>query len=208
MQTLLMYMICRTLDKTIPKLEMKLTEAREAYEFVTDGFPISEILKNDETNMKWKYFMVIGINIAFSSRKWSDYACATWMPQGVLTWLHISLIHAHSLSLSKFKNPSCAIPFPWYIHKWLLGSHGLNITRWQEKEIGGEWHSDTLCYRSQVIFICLYCYSQLLSHFFLSILLPNTIIFSLMLLSLVSSVLIIRYEVCDLSKVVLCTNAL
>lgn len=116
MQTLLLYMICRTLDKTIPKLEMKLTEAREAHESVMDGFPISENLKKDETNMKRKYFMVMGINTAFSSRKRRDSVRATWMPQGVLTWLHISLIHAHSLSLSKFKNLSYAIPLPWYIH--------------------------------------------------------------------------------------------
>ena len=60
-------MICRTLDKTIPKLEMKLTEAREAHESVMDGFPISEKLKNDKTNMKRKYFMVIRINTAFSN---------------------------------------------------------------------------------------------------------------------------------------------
>jgi hypothetical protein len=100
MQTLLLYMICRTLDKTTPKLEMILTEAREAHESVMDGLPISENLKNDETNMKRKYFMVIGINTAFSSRKRRDSVRATWMPQGVLTWLHISLIHTHSLSLS------------------------------------------------------------------------------------------------------------
>ncbi|KAE7995416.1 hypothetical protein FH972_000215 [Carpinus fangiana] len=71
-----------TLDKTTPKLEMKLTEAREAHESVMDGLPISENLKNDETNMKRKYFMVVGINTAFSSRKRRDSVRATWMPQG------------------------------------------------------------------------------------------------------------------------------
>jgi hypothetical protein len=93
-------MICRTLDKTISKLEMKLTEGRAAHESVMDGFPISENLKNDETSMKRKYFMVIGINTAFSSRKRRDSVRATWMPQGTLTWLHISLLLSLSLSLS------------------------------------------------------------------------------------------------------------
>lgn len=109
-------MICRTLYKTISKLDMKLTEARAAHESVMDGFPISENLKNDEKNMKRKYFMVIGINTAFSSRKRRDSVRATWMPQGALTWLHFSLLHAHTLSLSKFKNLLYAIPFSWYIH--------------------------------------------------------------------------------------------
>lgn len=71
-----------TLYKTISKLDMKLTEARAAHESVMDGFPISENLKNDEKNMKRKYFMVIGINTAFSSRKRRDSVRATWMPQG------------------------------------------------------------------------------------------------------------------------------
>ncbi|XP_062162931.1 probable beta-1,3-galactosyltransferase 4 isoform X6 [Alnus glutinosa] len=71
-----------TLDKTISKLEMKLTEGRAAHESVMDGFSISENLKNDETSMKRKYFMVIGINTAFSSRKRRDSVRATWMPQG------------------------------------------------------------------------------------------------------------------------------
>jgi hypothetical protein len=76
---------------------MKLTEGRAAHESVMDGFPISENLKNDETSMKRKYFMVIGINTAFSSRKRRDSVRATWMPQGTLT---CSTFPFYSLSLS------------------------------------------------------------------------------------------------------------
>ncbi|XP_041023221.1 probable beta-1,3-galactosyltransferase 4 isoform X1 [Juglans microcarpa x Juglans regia] len=70
------------LDKTIPKLELKSTAARAAHGSARDGFSISGSLKNIETNLKRKYFMVIGINTAFSSRKRRDSIRATWMPQG------------------------------------------------------------------------------------------------------------------------------
>lgn len=83
MQILLLYLKCRTPDKTIPKLEIKSTTAWAANESTVDGFHTSGKLENVETK-KRKYFMVIGINTAFSSRKRRDSVRATWMPQGAL----------------------------------------------------------------------------------------------------------------------------
>lgn len=37
---------------------------------------------DDSTSRRRKYFMVIGINTAFSSRKRRDSIRGTWMPQG------------------------------------------------------------------------------------------------------------------------------
>lgn len=91
METLLLYLKCRELNKTIPKLELKSRAARAAHGSARDGFSISGNFKNIETKMKRKYFMVIGINTAFSSRKRRDSIRATWMPQGALAWLQISL---------------------------------------------------------------------------------------------------------------------
>jgi hypothetical protein len=124
MQTLSLYLKCRALDKTISKLEKKLTAARAAHESIVRGFPTSGNLKKIETNVKRKYFMVIGINTAFSSRKRRDSVRATWMPQGALTWLHISLLP----TLSKFKNLFYAISVSCHISS-VMGSHGLSITR-------------------------------------------------------------------------------
>ncbi|KAB1216238.1 putative beta-1,3-galactosyltransferase 4 [Morella rubra] len=70
-----------TPDKTIPQLEIKSTTAWAANESTVDGFHTSGKLENVETK-KRKYFMVIGINTAFSSRKRRDSVRATWMPQG------------------------------------------------------------------------------------------------------------------------------
>ncbi|VVA91015.1 unnamed protein product [Arabis nemorensis] len=64
------------LDKSISSLEMKLVAARAERESLTGKF---NILKE---NQKRKYFMVIGINTAFSSRKRRDSVRSTWMPQG------------------------------------------------------------------------------------------------------------------------------
>lgn len=91
METLLLYLKCRKLNKTIPKLDVKSTAARAAQGSARDGFSISGNLKNVETKTKRKYFMIIGINTAFNSRKRRDSIRATWMPQGALTWLQISL---------------------------------------------------------------------------------------------------------------------
>uniref|UniRef100_A0A2N9FIT9 Hexosyltransferase n=1 Tax=Fagus sylvatica TaxID=28930 RepID=A0A2N9FIT9_FAGSY len=70
------------LDKTVTKLEMKVTDDRAAHESIMHSFPMSRNMKNVETNPKRKYFMVIGINTAFSSRKRRESVRATWMPQG------------------------------------------------------------------------------------------------------------------------------
>lgn len=68
--------MCRTLDKTISNLEMELASAKASQESMFHGAPSSE------SEGKRKYFMVIGINTAFSSRKRRDSVRATWMPQG------------------------------------------------------------------------------------------------------------------------------
>ncbi|BBH00731.1 Galactosyltransferase family protein [Prunus dulcis] len=73
---------CRELNKTISNLEMKLAASRAMHESVHNGSPISGNLKTLQSNSKKKYFMVIGINTAFNSRKRRDSVRATWMPQG------------------------------------------------------------------------------------------------------------------------------
>ncbi|XP_078149583.1 putative beta-1,3-galactosyltransferase 2 [Carex rostrata] len=72
----------QTLDKTISSLEMELAAARAAQESVLNGAPLSDNMKSTELTGRRKYFMVIGINTAFSSRKRRDSVRATWMPQG------------------------------------------------------------------------------------------------------------------------------
>ncbi|KAL6554118.1 hypothetical protein OROMI_019791 [Orobanche minor] len=67
----------QTLDKTISDLEIELAAAKAAQESISSGSPTSE------TSGRRKYFMVIGINTAFSSRKRRDSVRATWMPQGL-----------------------------------------------------------------------------------------------------------------------------
>ncbi|CAH2047968.1 unnamed protein product [Thlaspi arvense] len=66
----------RTLDKSISSLEMELVAARSERESLLGKFNITK------QTQKRKYFMVIGINTAFSSRKRRDSVRATWMPQG------------------------------------------------------------------------------------------------------------------------------
>lgn len=56
---------------------MELAAAKSAQESILSGSPTSE------TTGKRKYFMVIGVNTAFSSRKRRDSVRATWMPQGL-----------------------------------------------------------------------------------------------------------------------------
>ncbi|XP_049399084.1 probable beta-1,3-galactosyltransferase 2 isoform X1 [Solanum stenotomum] len=70
------------LDKTISNLEIELAEAKAAQESILSGVPISEEVEKGELRRKRKYFMVVGINTAFSSRKRRDSVRATWMPQG------------------------------------------------------------------------------------------------------------------------------
>lgn len=71
----------KTLDKTISSLEMELAAAKAAQESILSGAPLSETNKDSSTGRR-KYFVVIGINTAFSSRKRRDSVRATWMPQG------------------------------------------------------------------------------------------------------------------------------
>ncbi|KAM0952234.1 putative galactosylxylosylprotein 3-beta-galactosyltransferase [Dioscorea sansibarensis] len=72
----------QTLDKTITDLEMELAAARAAQESILSGSPVSENVKVTGSSGRKKYFMVIGINTAFSSRKRRDSVRGTWMPQG------------------------------------------------------------------------------------------------------------------------------
>ncbi|KAL4580118.1 hypothetical protein LXL04_016298 [Taraxacum kok-saghyz] len=72
----------QTLDKTISNLEMELAAARAMQDSIVTGSPISDDLTLPNSRKKRKYFMVIGINTAFSSRKRRDSVRATWMPQG------------------------------------------------------------------------------------------------------------------------------
>ncbi|KAE8736236.1 putative beta-1,3-galactosyltransferase 1 [Hibiscus syriacus] len=59
----------------------QLMAARAERETIMKDPMISEGVKNIESTFKRKYFMVIGINTAFSSRKRRDSVRATWMPQ-------------------------------------------------------------------------------------------------------------------------------
>ncbi|KAL0399833.1 UNVERIFIED_CONTAM: putative beta-1,3-galactosyltransferase 2 [Sesamum radiatum] len=61
---------------------MELAAAKAAQESILSGSPTSETAANKDSTEKKKYFMVIGINTAFSSRKRRDSVRATWMPQG------------------------------------------------------------------------------------------------------------------------------
>jgi hypothetical protein len=63
-------------------LESELSAARTLQESFLNGSPVSEEYKASESAGRRKYFMVIGINTAFSSRKRRDSIRNTWMPQG------------------------------------------------------------------------------------------------------------------------------
>lgn len=62
----------KTLDNAISSLETEMAVATE----------LEDTEKNPTYKERRKYFMVIGINTAFSSRKRRDSVRATWMPQG------------------------------------------------------------------------------------------------------------------------------
>ncbi|KAJ0017439.1 hypothetical protein Pint_09926 [Pistacia integerrima] len=63
----------------ISELERKLGAARAEHESMLHSPPVKGKIKSPS---KRKYFMVIGINTAFSSRKRRDSVRETWMPQG------------------------------------------------------------------------------------------------------------------------------
>ncbi|PPD84947.1 hypothetical protein GOBAR_DD18121 [Gossypium barbadense] len=73
--------ISGTMDKAISDLEIKLMASRAERETIQKDPMMSEGVKNIESTLKRKYFMVIGINTAFSSHKRRDSVRATWMPQ-------------------------------------------------------------------------------------------------------------------------------
>ncbi|KAF3451726.1 hypothetical protein FNV43_RR07822 [Rhamnella rubrinervis] len=77
-----MFFTSRMLNKTVSDLEVKLAAAGGVHESVYNGNPASGNLKTVNPSSKRKYFMVIGINTAFSSRKRRDSVRMTWMPQG------------------------------------------------------------------------------------------------------------------------------
>ncbi|KAL7000087.1 hypothetical protein U1Q18_001237 [Sarracenia purpurea var. burkii] len=64
---------------------MELAAARAAQESILSGSPLSEDLKKTDSSGKRRYFMVVGINTAFSSRRRRDSIRSTWMPQG--SWI-------------------------------------------------------------------------------------------------------------------------
>ncbi|XP_044495137.1 probable beta-1,3-galactosyltransferase 3 isoform X2 [Mangifera indica] len=66
-------------DIKISELERKLGADRAEYESMVHSPPVEGNIKSPS---KRKYFMVIGINTAFSSRKRRDSVRETWMPQG------------------------------------------------------------------------------------------------------------------------------
>ncbi|XP_042402376.1 probable beta-1,3-galactosyltransferase 2 [Zingiber officinale] len=69
------------INKAVSNLEMELAAARTTQESILRGYPIRQEVKVIKT-IRHKYFMVIGINTAFNSRKRRDSIRATWMPQG------------------------------------------------------------------------------------------------------------------------------
>jgi len=74
----MLYSESSTLNSKISSIEMKLPAAKAEQQSLSSADAASG-------NLKRKYFMVIGINTAFSSRKRRDSVRATWMPQGELT---------------------------------------------------------------------------------------------------------------------------
>ncbi|KAJ7946294.1 Hexosyltransferase [Quillaja saponaria] len=67
--------------KTISTSEMKLIYSKTEHESILNGTAASGTAKTVQSTSKRKYFMVIGINTAFSSRKRRDSVRATWMPE-------------------------------------------------------------------------------------------------------------------------------
>ena len=74
---------------------MELASAKATQDSILNGAP------SPQSTEKRKYFMVIGINTAFSSRKRRDSVRATWMPQG------FALLSSFKLLLFK------CFPFFW-----------------------------------------------------------------------------------------------
>lgn len=62
---------------------MELAAAKAAQQSILKGSPISENMQSVDKPGREKYFMVVGINTAFSSRKRRDSVRSTWIPQGL-----------------------------------------------------------------------------------------------------------------------------
>lgn len=75
-------MECRSQDRKLDDLKIKITAVRAERESVSLSHPVKGTSNTSGSVLKRKYFMVIGINTAFSSRKRRDSVRATWMPQG------------------------------------------------------------------------------------------------------------------------------
>ncbi|KAK3188385.1 hypothetical protein Dsin_027946 [Dipteronia sinensis] len=70
-------------DKGISDIKIKMSLAKEEHHSVSHSVPVRGNMESSESSaLKRKYFMVIGINTAFSSRKRRDSVRSTWMPQG------------------------------------------------------------------------------------------------------------------------------
>ncbi|KAH9797879.1 putative beta-1,3-galactosyltransferase 2 [Citrus sinensis] len=69
-------------DKRLDGLKTKITAVRAERDSVSLSHPVKGTSNISGSMLKRKYFMVIGINTAFSSRKRRDSVRATWMPQG------------------------------------------------------------------------------------------------------------------------------
>ncbi|KAG7655144.1 hypothetical protein ISN44_As01g022450 [Arabidopsis suecica] len=67
-----------SLDKSVSMLQKQLSATHSPQQIVN----VSATNSSTEGNQKNKFFMVIGINTAFSSRKRRDSLRETWMPQG------------------------------------------------------------------------------------------------------------------------------
>lgn len=77
----------RTLDKTISSLEMQLAAARAAKADTEDGLLVRAELGPEKMRDRQKFFFVMGIITAFSSRKRRDSIRNTWMPKGLIVRL-------------------------------------------------------------------------------------------------------------------------
>ncbi|XP_048140823.1 beta-1,6-galactosyltransferase GALT31A [Rhodamnia argentea] len=74
--------VIMTLDKTISSLEMQLAAARAAKVHSEEGSQVNTESGPEQLKDRRKFFFVMGIITAFSSRKRRDSIRDTWMPKG------------------------------------------------------------------------------------------------------------------------------
>lgn len=74
--------VIMTLDKTISSLEMQLAAARAAKADSQEGLQVNTESGPEQLKDRRKFFFVMGIITAFSSRKRRDSIRDTWMPKG------------------------------------------------------------------------------------------------------------------------------